>query len=104
MSITVQAQDHTWSVQPMADSQPLSTSLGVDAAMAEASQPTMQIHIKTMAQSTHHVRISPTALVSDLKALISDTIPESPVAQQRIIYRGRALADSQVKGVGCAVP
>lgn len=87
----------------MADSQPPPANLGADAAMADASQPTIQIHIKTMAQSTHHVRISPTALVSDLKALIFDTIPESPVAQQRIIYRGRALADSQVRGVSCTV-
>lgn len=81
----------------MADAQPPSESLGTDAAMAEAAaHATIQIHIKTMAQSTHHVRILPTATVSDLKTLLSETIPESPVTQQRIIYRGRALADTQV--------
>lgn len=65
--------------------------------MSEAPpEPTIQIHIKTMTQSTHHVRILPTATVSELKSLLFQSIPDSPVAQQRIIYRGRALADSQI--------
>jgi hypothetical protein len=62
--------------------------------MAAAAADMIRIRVKTMGNGDHDVEIARNATVLQLKAMLSERMADSPVDRQRVIVRGRALADA----------